>query len=62
MTRVKVNLIEGYNDKQFIGGGYLLWTSYVICQETVTFRILFIILAIFYLSYLVLFLSSATDE
>lgn len=44
------------------GGGYLLWTSYVICQETLTFRILLIILAIFYMLYLLLFLGSATDD
>lgn len=46
----------------FDSGGYLLWTSFVLCQETLTFRVLIIVLAIFYMIYLLLFLGSATDD
>lgn len=63
MTRVRASLnVIIFKQKSILGGGYLLWTSYVICQETIAFRILLIILALIYMLYMVLFLSSATDE
>lgn len=43
------------------GGGYVLWTSLVICQENPIFRILLILLAVFFMIYLVLFMASASD-
>ncbi|KAI6187473.1 putative sodium/calcium exchanger 7 (Na(+)/Ca(2+)-exchange protein 7) [Aphelenchoides besseyi] len=45
-----------------LGGGYLMWTSWVICEPLQSVRIMFIALAVFYMLYLLLFLGSATDD
>ncbi|KAI6214428.1 hypothetical protein M3Y94_00267100 [Aphelenchoides besseyi] len=45
-----------------LGGGYLMWTSLIICEPLQSVRIMFIALAILYMLYLLLFLGSATDD
>ncbi|KAI6236117.1 putative sodium/calcium exchanger 7 (Na(+)/Ca(2+)-exchange protein 7) [Aphelenchoides besseyi] len=50
-----------YNDA-CEGGGYLMWTSLIICEPLQSVRIMFIALAILYMLYLLLFLGSATDD
>jgi hypothetical protein len=44
------------------GGGYLYWTAYVLCQESLAIRIVIIIAAVFFMLYVMVFLGAATDD
>lgn len=67
---IEVNILNHLDTCEYVhfyedaceGGGYLLWTSFVICQRALISRILLILLSIFYMLYLLLFLGSATDD
>uniref|UniRef100_A0A914P610 Sodium/calcium exchanger membrane region domain-containing protein n=1 Tax=Panagrolaimus davidi TaxID=227884 RepID=A0A914P610_9BILA len=55
------NYVKHFFD-QCEGGGYLLWTEYIICTENLTLRIFLLFLSIIYLLFLFLMMTTIADD
>uniref|UniRef100_A0AC35FNW3 Sodium/calcium exchanger membrane region domain-containing protein n=1 Tax=Panagrolaimus sp. PS1159 TaxID=55785 RepID=A0AC35FNW3_9BILA len=55
------NYVKDFFD-QCEGGGYLLWTEYIICTENLTLRIFLLFLSIIYLLFLFLMMTTIADD